>query len=136
MHSPRIRIGLPALAVAILAAAALVAVAPAAEDNTYVVHNIISNVPGAADHPDANLENGWGLDRRPDLTLVGRRQRHRPFDAVHGRGGTKAGAEAVTVDGGPTGLVFILGVRQASSSTKGTMTERARQLPVRRARTT
>ena len=48
MHSPRTRIGLPVLAVAILAAAALVAVAPAAEDNAYVVHNIISNVPGAA----------------------------------------------------------------------------------------
>ena len=55
------RASIAALAVAILAASALAGVTAAAESNTYVVHNLVANVPGVADHLDANLVNGWGL---------------------------------------------------------------------------
>jgi uncharacterized protein (TIGR03118 family) len=45
----------------IVAASVLTGVTAAAENNTYVVHNLVSDVPGMADHVDANLVNGWGL---------------------------------------------------------------------------
>ena len=53
------------LAAAVLVAVVFVARSSAAEENLYTVHNIISNVPGAADHQDPNLQNGWGLDSGP-----------------------------------------------------------------------
>jgi len=54
-------IAVAALALMIVAASVLTGVTAAAEDNTYVVHNLVSDVPGMADHVDANLVNGWGL---------------------------------------------------------------------------
>jgi hypothetical protein len=33
--------------------------------NVYTVHNLVSDVPGAADHADPNLVNGWGLTCLP-----------------------------------------------------------------------
>ncbi len=48
--------------------ACLVAAAPAvAHDGggAYRVHNLVSNVPGAADHVDPNLVNAWGLSAGP-----------------------------------------------------------------------
>src|SRR3989442_15287539 len=50
-----------ALAVAVLAASALVGATAAAEENAYVVHNLVSDVPGLADRVDPNLVNAWGL---------------------------------------------------------------------------
>ena len=83
MHSPRAqhlrRVGLPMLAVALVAAAALVAVARAAENNGYVVHTIVSNVPNAADHLDPTLQNGWGLDSGPTTPPGTCAMRSRPF---------------------------------------------------------
>ncbi len=55
------RVWITALAVAILGASALAGVTAAAESNAYVVHNLVSDMPGVADHVDANLVNGWGL---------------------------------------------------------------------------
>src|SRR2546421_6462692 len=47
---------------ALLAVAVFAAVpASAAPDNSYSVHPLASNVPGAAAHFDPNLVNGWGL---------------------------------------------------------------------------
>ena len=57
----RVWIAAAALAVTSLAASALAGVTAAAENNAYVVHNLVSDVPGMADHVDANLVNGWGL---------------------------------------------------------------------------
>ncbi len=54
-----------ALAAAALVAAALAAASPAAERNAYVVHNLVSDQVGVADHVDTNLVNAWGLDARP-----------------------------------------------------------------------
>jgi uncharacterized protein (TIGR03118 family) len=39
--------------------------ATAAGDNSYVVHNLVSDVPGLADHTDASLVNAWGLTAQP-----------------------------------------------------------------------
>src|SRR5881396_635403 len=53
--------------VVLLAVAAVVAAVPAfAEpDNSYTVHPLVSNVPGAAVHLDPNLVNAWGLTAGP-----------------------------------------------------------------------
>src|SRR5712691_4910800 len=51
--------------VALLALSFLAVLAPAAEDNSYTVHNLVSDVPGAADHIDSNLVNAWGLAAGP-----------------------------------------------------------------------
>jgi uncharacterized protein (TIGR03118 family) len=39
--------------------------AAAAGDNAFVVHNLVSNVPGAADFTDPSLVNAWGLTAQP-----------------------------------------------------------------------
>jgi uncharacterized protein (TIGR03118 family) len=39
---------------------AAVAVAQTAPTNSYLVHNLVSDLPGIADHQDANLVNPWG----------------------------------------------------------------------------
>ena len=127
MHSPRarhrLRIGLPALAVAVVAAAALVAVATAADDNSYVVHNIVSNVPMAADKTDPNLVNGWGLDSGPTSPWwVADNGTDR--STLYTAGGT-INPLVVTVDGGPTGLVFNSGATTSFFVTKGTVSRRA-----------
>jgi uncharacterized protein (TIGR03118 family) len=57
----RVWIAAAALAVTIVAASALAGATTAAESNAYVVHNLVSDVAGMADHVDANLVNGWGL---------------------------------------------------------------------------
>jgi uncharacterized protein (TIGR03118 family) len=36
---------------------------PASAQSTYTQHNLVSDVPGTADHTDPNLVNPWGLDR-------------------------------------------------------------------------
>jgi len=111
------------LAVAILAAAALVAVAPAAEDNAYVVHHIVSNVSGAADHQDANLVNGWGLDAGP-TTPWWVADNGTDRSTLYTAGGTIVPL-VVTVDGGPTGLVFNSGASTSFFVTKGAVSRRA-----------
>ncbi len=50
---------------ALLALSFLAVLAPAAEDNAYTVHNLVSDVPGAADQTDSNLVNAWGLTAGP-----------------------------------------------------------------------
>src|SRR5258706_9192771 len=32
-----------------------------ADPGNYVVHNLVSNQPGVADHQDTNLQNAWGI---------------------------------------------------------------------------
>src|SRR4051812_24222306 len=56
-----------ALVGAVVAAAAVAAGMASArtattDANKYVVHNLVSDVPGLADHTDPNLVNAWGLD--------------------------------------------------------------------------
>src|SRR5262249_15417877 len=52
------------LVVALGAVLVLVAAAAAASrrhEPSFVVHNLVSNQPGVADHTDGNLQNAWGL---------------------------------------------------------------------------
>jgi uncharacterized protein (TIGR03118 family) len=54
-----------AFAAAVLAAAVFAGAIPAAEQNSYTAHNLVSDQAGVADHQDPNLVNAWGLDARP-----------------------------------------------------------------------
>jgi uncharacterized protein (TIGR03118 family) len=47
------------------AAAVLAAATPAAERNSYVLHNLVSDGAMPADHTDAHLVNAWGLTSLP-----------------------------------------------------------------------
>jgi uncharacterized protein (TIGR03118 family) len=62
MRARRILIAAATLAVA---AAVLAAATPAAEQNAYVQHNLVSDGSVPADHTDANLVNAWGLTSLP-----------------------------------------------------------------------
>jgi uncharacterized protein (TIGR03118 family) len=53
-------LGLAALVAAIAAVTSLTSAA-ATGDNSFVVHNLVSDVPGLADHTDSTLVNAWGL---------------------------------------------------------------------------
>jgi uncharacterized protein (TIGR03118 family) len=48
-----------------VAAAVLAAASPAAEQNAYVQHNLVSDGSIPADHVDGNLVNAWGLTSLP-----------------------------------------------------------------------
>jgi uncharacterized protein (TIGR03118 family) len=50
-----------AAVLAIAAAATLTAATAATGENSFVVHNLVSDVPGLADHTDPDLVNAWGL---------------------------------------------------------------------------
>ena len=75
----------------------------------YTQHNIVSDVPGLADHLDANVVNAWGLDSGPTTpwwiadngtgrtTLYNIATGATSFFTVPGAGGAQ---------GNPTGLVF------------------------------
>jgi uncharacterized protein (TIGR03118 family) len=54
-----------ALAAAIAAAAGLTSATAATGENSFAVHNLVSDVPGLADHTDASLVNAWGLTSLP-----------------------------------------------------------------------
>jgi uncharacterized protein (TIGR03118 family) len=55
--------------VAVVAATAVMmglsSAAAATGDNAFVVHNLVSNVPGVADKTDPSLVNAWGLTAQP-----------------------------------------------------------------------
>jgi uncharacterized protein (TIGR03118 family) len=57
----RIAIAIGALLVVIFTASALAAGTRTSAENAYVVHNLVSDVPGAADQVDPKLVNAWGL---------------------------------------------------------------------------
>jgi uncharacterized protein (TIGR03118 family) len=112
-----------ALVAAALAAVALAARSSAAEENVYTVHNIISNVAGAADQQDPHLLNGWGLDSiggSPWWVANNHDDSSRLYTAAGG-----INPLVVTVDGAPTGLVGNVGGANSFRVTKGATTARA-----------
>jgi uncharacterized protein (TIGR03118 family) len=122
-HLNRARAAPLAVAVALVAAVVLAAGSSAAEDNAYVVHAIVSNVAGAADHQDSNLVNGWGLDAGPTSPWwVADNGTDR--STLYTAGGTIVPL-VVTVDGGPTGLVFNSGASTSFFVTDGVTSARA-----------
>jgi uncharacterized protein (TIGR03118 family) len=61
----RVSVATVVLVVAVFAASALAAATRTAADNAYVVHKLVSDVPGAADRVDPKLVNAWGLTSTP-----------------------------------------------------------------------
>jgi uncharacterized protein (TIGR03118 family) len=60
-----LRRGLPAALLALSLASSLPALADSQGGNSYLQHNLVSNVPGAADKVDPQLVNGWGIAFNP-----------------------------------------------------------------------
>jgi uncharacterized protein (TIGR03118 family) len=111
-HVQRHRVWLlaAAFAVAVLTASALASAANAAEANSYVVHNLVSDVPGAADRVDPNLVNAWGLASLPTSPWWVA-DNGTEVSTLYQANGTPAPL-VVSVDGGaPTGLVANPGSR-------------------------
>ncbi|MFY9580194.1 MAG: TIGR03118 family protein [Gaiellaceae bacterium] len=89
---------------AVLAAAVAVAVpAAAAPDNSYTMHPLASNVPGAAAHLDPNLVNSWGLTAGPTPWWVGDNGTNK--STIYAADGTPQ-SRVVNVPTRPTGAVF------------------------------
>ena len=90
---------------AVLAIAVFAAVpAAAAPDNSYSVHPLASNVPGAAAHLDPNLVNGWGLTAGPTTPWWVSDNGTQKSTLYNAQGTPQA--LVVNVPGGPTGTVF------------------------------
>jgi uncharacterized protein (TIGR03118 family) len=114
--SPRVRPRRLLLAIAVLAASAVaigVLAGPvgAAAKSAYTVHNLTSNVAGVADHTDEHLQNAWGLDAGPTnpwwIADNGTdRSTLYTGDGLPFPVAPNQPPLVVTVDGGPTGLVF------------------------------
>jgi uncharacterized protein (TIGR03118 family) len=90
----------------LLAAAALPAAAKNVNaQNLYSVHNLQSDVLGAAAAVDPDLVNGWGITRSATSPWWVSAEGTDKSTLYNGNSGAKLGL-VVTVDGGPTGTVF------------------------------
>lgn len=107
-HQRRIWIVGTALAVAILTASALAGAAKAAGPNSYVVHNLVSDVPGAADRVDPNLVNAWGLASLPTSPWWVA-DNGTDVATIYQADGTPSALIVSIPDGAPTGLVSNAG---------------------------
>jgi uncharacterized protein (TIGR03118 family) len=88
-----------------LAAAAPLTAAP--PGGSYTVTALVSDVPGAAQHTDPNLVNGWGLTRSPTSPWwVADNGSDKSTLYIDNNGSTSINPLVVGVDGGPTGAVF------------------------------
>ena len=92
------------LAAAAVVAAALAGTASAAPTNSYGVHPLVSNQAGAAPLADPTLVNGWGLVAGP-TTPWWVSDNGADASTLYTAGGAKVPL-TVSVDGGPTGVVF------------------------------
>jgi uncharacterized protein (TIGR03118 family) len=91
-----------AIALAVFAASALAATS-ATGVNAFVVHNLVSDEPGVADHTDPNLVNAWGLDAFPTSPWWVA-DNETDYSTLYQADGTPVPL-LVQVPGGPTGLV-------------------------------
>jgi uncharacterized protein (TIGR03118 family) len=72
--------------------------------NTYAVHNLVSDVPGAAEHVDPLLVNSWGI-AASSTSPWWVADNETDASTLYGGAGNKIPLE-VSVPGGPTGIVF------------------------------
>jgi len=93
-----------ATAVVLVAIVTTVA-ASAAVDNAYTEHPLVADVAGAAPTPDANLVNAWGLAAGPSTPFWVADNGTDKSTVYNGNTGAIVPL-VVTVDGGPTGVVF------------------------------
>jgi uncharacterized protein (TIGR03118 family) len=73
--------------------------------NAYTVHNLQSDVPGAAAQTDPDLVNGWGIAASATSPWWVSAEGTEKSTLYNGNTGAKLGL-VVTVPGGPTGIVF------------------------------
>src|SRR5581483_5417171 len=99
------------LAAVVIVAGGVAAAAASADDhggNRYTVHNLVSDQAGMADHTDPNLVNAWGIaasstspwwvnDNGMDVSTL--------YDG-NGVAQFQPNPLVVSVDGGPSGIVF------------------------------
>ena len=99
---PHVSSRLVAWLTTIVAAAAVAAVpASAAQDNSYTVHALTSNIAGATVNTDPNLVNGWGLTAGP-TTPWWVSDNGTDKSTLYTADGTPQ-SRVVNVPGGPTG---------------------------------
>jgi uncharacterized protein (TIGR03118 family) len=60
-HGGKRPISTPVLVLALGLALVCLSPGPAAAQNAYTQHNLVSDIPGMADHTDTNLVNPWGI---------------------------------------------------------------------------
>lgn len=108
-----------ALLAAILATSALAAATRATSDNAYVVHNLVSDQAGMADHVDPNLVNAWGLTSLPTSPWWVA-DNGADLSTLYGADGTKVPLN-VQVPEAPTGAVSNSGpnFRVSNGTTSG-----------------
>src|SRR5207302_7214000 len=93
-----------AVAVAVVAVGMQAPAVGAAEANSYTVHPLTSDVPGAAPNTDPNLVNGWGLTAGP-ATPWWVSDNGTNESTLYRADGTPQ-TRVVSVPGGPTGAAF------------------------------
>ena len=99
----RVAIAALLLLAAVLAGTALAGASRTDAGNMFVVHNLVSDQPGVADHMDPHLVNAWGLDSLPASPWWAA-DNHTDLSTLYQADGTPVSL-VVRVPGGPTGLV-------------------------------
>ena len=99
-RSHRIMNPLKWLCAGVLAAGSLAAQSNSAPPNTYLVHNLVSDLPNTADHQDENLVNPWGVGFGPT-----------PIWAGNNRTGT-----ATLYDGTGSAIQLVVTIPQAGNA--------------------
>jgi uncharacterized protein (TIGR03118 family) len=114
----RVAVATAAFLVALFAAFALAAEATATGENAFVVHNLVSDQPGVADHLDPNLVNAWGLTSLP-MSPWWVADNGTDASTIYQADGTQVPL-VVAVHSGPTGAVSNTGagfvVREGTGS--------------------
>jgi len=101
-----------ALQLAALGLGLAVSAAVVADPGNYVVHNLVSNQAGVADHQDGNLQNAWGIVSGPTTPIWVSDNSSGVSTVYDGQGnailtGSPLAPLVVTIPGGfPTGITF------------------------------
>src|SRR5437762_508273 len=84
---------------------------PCAAQNDYQQHNLVSDIPGLADHTDPNLVNPWGI-ATSDTSPFWVSDNGTSLSTIYNTSGTPQGlvvtippAGGLPAGGGPTGVV-------------------------------
>jgi uncharacterized protein (TIGR03118 family) len=99
------------LAAFVIVAGGIAAASASADDhggNRYTVHNLVSDQAGVADHQDANLVNAWGIAASSTSPWWVNDNGTNVSTLYNGDGVAQFQPNplVVSVDGGPTGIVF------------------------------
>ena len=124
MRGPRIhRARIVVAALLLLGVAVALGASSAHSDvpGTYTVHNLSSNVTGAAMHQDLDLKNGWGI-AEPATGPWWVADNGTGLSTLYDKNGVKQGLVVTIAGGAPTGTVFNGGSGFAVSVTDATGT--------------